>query len=93
MEGRPALWTLIGVFVVFKVATTIMIILAAPGAAGAIIALFVAFHWPFMLAAVIFGAAPALFWWRLMRVRAKRARLQAEEWRVDPPVSPPVSRN
>jgi hypothetical protein len=92
MEGRPALWTLVSVFVVFKVATTIMIILAAPGSMGTTIGLFIAFHWPFALAAVIFGLAPALFWIRLVRVRAKRRRLQAEEWRVDPPVSPPISR-
>jgi hypothetical protein len=76
----------------FKVATTIMIIVAAPEAASAIIGMFIAFHWPFALAALIFGLAPALFWWRLVRVRAKRAQLQAAEWRVDPPVMPRIPR-
>ncbi len=87
MEGRAALWTLVGIFVVFKVATTIMIIMAAPQAASTIVGLFVAFHWPFMIGGLIFALAPALFWYRLIRVRAKRAQLQAAEWRVDPPVS------
>jgi hypothetical protein len=92
MEGRAALWTFVGVFVMFKVATTIMIIAAAPEAASAIIGMFIAFHWPFMVAGLIFGIAPALFWWRLVRVRAKRAQLQAAEWRVDPPVIPTLPR-
>jgi hypothetical protein len=89
MEARAALWTMVGIFVVFKVATTIMILMAAPEAARTIIALFVAFHWPFIVGGIIFGLAPALFWFRLVRVRAKRARLQAAEWRVDPPASTP----
>ncbi|HZT06800.1 MAG TPA: hypothetical protein VFC51_07190 [Chloroflexota bacterium] len=84
MEGRAALWTLVGIFVVFKIATTVMIILAAPEAAAAIVGFFIAFHWPFILGGIIFGLAPAMFWIRLVRVRAKRARLQAAEWRVDP---------
>ena len=92
MEGRAALWTFVGVFVIFKVATTIMILVAAPQAAAVIIGMFVAFHWPFALGALIFGVAPALFWWRLVRVRAKRAQLQAAEWHVDPPVIPPLPR-
>jgi hypothetical protein len=92
MEGRAALWTFVGVFVMFKVATTAMIVAAAPDAAHMIIGMFIAFHWPFFVAGLIFCIAPALFWWRLMRVRAKRAQLQAAEWHVDPPVIPPISR-
>ena len=87
MEGRAALWTLVGIFVVFKVATTAMIIAASPEAAHTIVALFVAFHWPFVVLGGIFAAAPVLFWLRLMRVRAKRAQLQAAEWRVEEPAS------
>ncbi len=85
MEGRAALWTLVGIFVVFKVATTAMIVAASPEAARAIIALFIAFHWPFVILGVIFAVGPVLFWLRLARVRAKRAQLQAAEWRVEEP--------
>lgn len=85
VEERAALWTLAGIFVVFKVVTTMAIIFAAPGAAGTTLALFLAFHWPFMLGGALLGAAPALFWLRLVRVRAKRAELQAAEWRVEEP--------
>jgi hypothetical protein len=87
MEGRAALWTLVGIFVVFKVATTAMIIAASPGAAQSTIMLFIAFHWPFAILGLIFAAAPLLFWYRLVRVRARRAQLQASEWRVEEPAS------
>lgn len=82
-EERAALWTLVGVFVGFKLATTAMILIAAPEGAKATIGLFIAFHWPFILGGAVFAVAPALFWLRLVRVRAKRARLQASEWRID----------
>ena len=83
MEERVALWTFLGIFVVFKLATTAMILIAAPEGAKATIGLFIAFHWPFILGGAVFAAGPALFWLRLVRVRAKRARLQAAEWRTD----------
>jgi hypothetical protein len=85
MEARAALWTMVGIFVVFKLATTAMIVLAAPDGGGAAVWLFMVFHWPFIIGGLIFAAAPLLFWTRLMRVRAKRARLQAAEWRVEQP--------
>ena len=83
MEGRVALWTMVGTFVFFKLATTAIIIFAAPDGAGATVWMFIAFHWPFALLGAVFAAAPVIFWIRLVRVRAKRARLQAAEWRAD----------
>jgi hypothetical protein len=88
-EARVALWTFVGIFVVFKLATTAMMIVASPNAAGATVGLFLAFHWPFILLGAIVAAAPVLFWVRLVRVRAKRARLLAAEWRPDEGVRPP----
>ncbi|MPZ14713.1 MAG: hypothetical protein GEU73_09885 [Chloroflexi bacterium] len=82
-EGRAALWTLVGIFVVFKLATTAMMIAAHPGAVEATIAMFVAFHWPFVLVGAVLGAGPLLFWLRLVRVRAKRKKLTLAEWRTD----------
>ena len=87
MEGRAALWTLVGIFVVFKVATTAMIMIYDPGAAQFILGLFVAFHWPMILGGVAFGlffaAAAVLFRARLLRVRARRRELEAAEWHVE----------
>ena len=86
---RAALWTLGSIFVVFKVATTLMIILFAPAALWPTVWLFLAFHWPFILAGLLAAAAPALFWWRLVRVRSRRAQLQASEWNVESTESHP----
>jgi hypothetical protein len=82
-EVRAAFWTMVGIFVVFKVFTTALIVLAMPQAASATVAMFFAFHWPFILGGLILAAAPVAFWARLVRVRAKRSRLQAAEWRRD----------
>ena len=81
-ERRAALWTLISIFVVFKLGTTAAILAASPQMREASLGLFVAFHWPFALAGIIFGVAPLLFWIRLVRVRSKRAKLLAGEWTV-----------
>lgn len=82
-EVRAAFWTMVGIFVFFKVATTALIVIASPQLAGATLGLFFALHWPFILGALILAGAPLAFWMRLVRVRAKRARLQAAEWRID----------
>jgi len=82
-EARAAFWTMVSIFIVFKVATTAMIIMAMPETAGTTIWLFFAFHWPFILGGLILAATPIAFWFRLVRVRARRARLQAAEWRTD----------
>lgn len=87
MEARAALWTLVGIFIVFKVATTAMIVAARPEATWGTVALFIAFHWPVLLLGLVFAVGPVLFWMRLVRVRTKRARLQEAEWRVGEPAS------
>lgn len=87
MEGRAALWTLLVVFIVFKVATTTMILIMDPNGARQILGLFVAMHWPFILGGVTLLAASVtvsvVFRVRLLRVRARRRLLQAAEWRMD----------
>ena len=82
-EARAAFWTMVGIFVFFKVATTALIVMAMPETAATTAALFFAFHWPFILGGIILAAAPIAFWARLLRVRAKRNQLQAAEWRRD----------
>lgn len=80
---RAALWTFVGIFVVFKVVTTAVVVALAPAGMWNTIWFFIAFHWPPMVLALFLGVAPLIFWWRLVRVRAKRARLLEAEWRVD----------
>jgi uncharacterized integral membrane protein len=86
METRAALWTMVGIFVVFKLVTTIAIaIYAAPNGVETALHLFLAFHWPFILAGAFFAITPTLFWLRLLRMRRRRAQLVASEWQVDQP--------
>lgn len=83
MEARAAIWTFVGIFVVFKLATTAMMVAAAPHSAGTTVWLFIVFHWPFALGGLLLMAAPVLLWYRLVKVRAKRGQLEAAEWQVD----------
>ena len=39
--------------------------------------------WPWLVVPAIFLAAPALFWYRRLRLRARRKRLLEAEWRAD----------
>jgi hypothetical protein len=87
MEHRAPLWTLVGIFVVFKLATTAMIILAEPDGVGTTAAVFLVFHWPMILvglvAAGVFLTLSVMFRVRLRRVRARRQELEAAEWNVE----------
>lgn len=87
MDYRAPLWTLVGIFIIFKVATTAMIIIADPAGVGTTLAIFVAFHWPMMVAGLIIGVAfltlSILFRLRLLRMRSRRRELEAAEWRAD----------
>lgn len=87
MEAKAALWTLVGIFVVFKLATTAMIVAADPDAAELALGFFLAFHLQVIIVGLIAGlgggGAWLLFRARLVRVRARRRQLQAAEWRAD----------
>ncbi|MFN8523239.1 MAG: hypothetical protein U0821_09070 [Chloroflexota bacterium] len=84
-EERAALWTLVGMFVVFKVVTGVVIYLHDPTPVNiwfqlAMNAL------PTVAAAVAVGAGVVgsiLLWLRLSRLRARRAALIQSEWMVE----------
>ncbi len=67
--------------IAFKVGLTIWIILAFPSAYNLFMQIVMNWYW--FAAIVLILAGPAVFWWRLLRVRAKRAKLQHSEWHVD----------
>ena len=81
MEGRAALWTLIGTLVAFKVVTILMIVLMYPSAHTIVFMVLMNWFWVPILA--VFLAAPALVWLRLLRGRTRRAKLLHEEWHVE----------
>jgi hypothetical protein len=81
-EGsKAALWTFIGMGVGFKVITSIIIFVMEPTVASA--AFLVAMQWYWLLLPLPFVAVPAVFWYRLWRVRRRRRQLIRSEWAVE----------
>lgn len=80
-DFRAALWTFLGMAIAFKVATSLLIFAMMPSAHAAIFLIGMNWYWPLLVIVVL--ALPGLFWYRLMRVRARRRELIRAEWRVD----------
>jgi len=81
-EGKAPLWTFLGLIVGFKLVTSIIIFVMEPGVRSAVFLL--AMQWYVLLLPLPFVAVPALFWYRLVRVRRRRRKLIASEWAVSP---------
>ncbi len=81
MEGRAALWTLVGIVIFFKVYAIVLIALFDQSAG--MVLLMLAMNLPYILGVLALAAIPALVWFRLIRGRAKRDRLLYEEWHVE----------
>jgi hypothetical protein len=81
-DGKAAFWTFVGMGIVFKVVTSIIIFVMAPSAHSAIF-LF-AMQWYWLLLPLPMLVVPAMFWFRLRRVRKKRRQLILSEWGVEP---------
>ena len=80
-EGLAGAWAMLGVLLVGKVLIMVAVALMAPtmGTAG-----FLAAHnWSWMVLTLVLVGGPATFWYRLWRVRRKRAALLRSEWHVD----------
>ena len=81
-RDKAALWTLIWVLLTFKIVTVLMIAVMLPGEGT--IKLLIATHVPWFFGGAALIAIPGVFWYRLVKVRAKRKRLIWEEWHVEP---------
>ena len=81
-EGRAAMWTYIWVMVGFKVATAIML-LYFTHEFGAF-AILIALHIPWIVAAAFLLGAPSAAYYRLVKVRARRAELIRQEFDTGP---------
>lgn len=81
-DSKAALWTFVGMGIGFKVITSIVIFMMNPSATAAIF--LVAMQWYWLLLPLPLVVVPALFWYRLWRVRRKRRRLIQSEWAVEP---------
>ncbi len=86
MEERNGLKAYVGILVGFKI-WTLIIILWLTSSWDTIVFL-LAGHVLWIGGAALIVAGPATFWARLIRVRAKRRKLQHAEWHVDEPWGP-----
>ena len=81
-DSKAALWTFVGIGVGFKVITSIIIFVMEPSLASA--AFLLAMQWYWLLLPLPFVIVPALFWFRLWKVRRRRRQLIRSEWKVEP---------
>ncbi len=80
-DGVGAAWAVIGVMVAFKLGLTLFVLVAYPSGPNLLANL--AANWYWLLAIVVLVTPPLVFWGRLVRMRAKRAKLQRAEWHVE----------
>lgn len=74
----PFIWILFG----FKLATALIIWWFAAGSEGRY-SILAGTHWFWLAIPIAAMSGPAVYQWRVRRVRRKRARLVAAEWMVD----------
>jgi hypothetical protein len=85
-EARLAAYTIFGTMVVFKVATAVFIFSLYPTShAAAFLGLTNVVWFGLIALPLLFGGA---FWYRRVRVRARRKQLIYAEWHVEPIASP-----
>ena len=79
-----AAWTLIGMLCAFKIGTiSLIFVLAYPSQDRLLVPLLIAANWPWLIPlALVISAIPFGLWFRLVRARSKRRRLQYAEWNV-----------
>ena len=81
-DSRIAAWTFAGMVIGFKVVTSVFIFVMEPTARNAVFQLVM--NIPVFLLPLPLLVLPAMFWYRLRRVRARRRELIRAEWQVDP---------
>lgn len=81
-NDRAALWTFAGVAIAFKLFAALLILSFDPSAQA--IAIVVATSWPVFLPLLLL-IPPAIWWFRLIRIRMRRQQLLEAEWKQHEP--------
>lgn len=81
MEDRHSLYVFVGILIAFKIWTLIIILWLT--SSWKTVVFLLAGHVLWFIVAAVIVAGPAAFWARLIRVRAKRKKLQHAEWHVE----------
>ena len=79
-------WMMIGALLIAKIGGLIVILAIDPSEMAALFAVVSTWIWLVVLGVLLAG--PASYWWRLRRMRRKRAALQRAEWMIDPDAPP-----
>jgi hypothetical protein len=80
-ERRKA-WIYFGILFGFKLWTALLVLVFFAWSSGNLNLLLMV-HVPWILAIIVIAAIPLAYYYRLVRVRAKRAELQHKEWHTD----------
>ena len=80
-DDLTPVWLMVAMMVACKVALTVYVLVAFPSAGN--LAGQLAGNAPYLALILVLIVPPAIYWGRLLRGRAKRARLQRAEWNVD----------
>jgi hypothetical protein len=83
MEGRGALWAVLGPLLAFKICSIILLLIYAPTVDGMVWVAITSWYWVLGIALVV--AVPFMAWSRLVRARARREQLRRQEWMLDEP--------
>jgi hypothetical protein len=86
MSNREALLAVALPLICLKIWATILVLVYEPTREAALSLLGV-FGWPWLVVIGFLIVGPGLAWWRLVRVRAKRAKLQRAEWMGEEPAA------
>jgi hypothetical protein len=65
-----------------KIGGLIVVFVIEPSEMAAMFAVVSTWLWVVVLAILL--SSPAAFWWRIRRVRSRRAELQRSEWMIQP---------
>ena len=83
MFGRPTrgTWMMIVTLLIVKIGGLIVILMIDPSRMAAMFAIISTWLWVVLLAILL--SSPAAYWWRVRRVRARRAALHRSEWMIE----------
>lgn len=80
-EESPSPWAFVGILVGFKLWTLLLILIFVTSWSAVWVVIATHVLWISIAAIVLW--APTIFWMRLFRGRAKRRKLQRQEWEVE----------
>ncbi len=81
-DGRSAMWGYIGIMVAFKIATVAVILYYTHTLTSILIIL--TLHTAWIIGGLCLLGVPATVWYRLVRMRARRAKLLRQEFFEEP---------